>query len=240
MGHPATSHRPDGRPDAKLTSRLHHEGQQHQRHRSQTVSPTATTTATAAAASAVTVANAVAKPLAYGDNGPLREWLEAAGIAYVVAVSCDHHVPVGAGKAIRADTLAAKVPARGWQRVSCGPGSTGERLYDWAFPRCQERDRPRPLPGQKAHCLVPAHHLGHAGARVPVRHRGNRPKSPGSGLIPVTLGEVRRLLAHLITAIPARAIVWAWSRWRRTHQHRARTSHYQRRQASYNEVLLSY
>ena len=120
-------------PDAKPTSRRHHDGQQHQRHRSQTVSPTATTTATAAAASAVTVANAVAKPLAYGDNGPLREWLEAAGIAYVVAVSCDHHVPVGAGKAIRADTLAAKVPARGWQRVSCGPGSKGERLYDWAL-----------------------------------------------------------------------------------------------------------
>jgi SRSO17 transposase len=70
---------------------------------------------------------------AYGDNGPLRRWLEATGIAYVVAVSCDHRVPIGAGKAIRADTLAAKVPARGWQRVSCGPGSKGDRLYDWAL-----------------------------------------------------------------------------------------------------------
>lgn len=70
---------------------------------------------------------------AYGDNGPLREWLEATGIAYVVAVSCDHRVPIGAGKTIRADRLAAKVPARGWQRVSCGPGSKGDRLYDWAL-----------------------------------------------------------------------------------------------------------
>jgi DDE superfamily endonuclease len=69
----------------------------------------------------------------YGDNGPLRRWLEEAGIAYVVAVSCDHHVPIGAGKAIRADKLAAKIPARGWQRVSCGPGSKGDRLYDWAL-----------------------------------------------------------------------------------------------------------
>ncbi len=34
---------------------------------------------------------------------------------------------------IRADQLAAKVPARGWQRLSCGPGSKGERLYDWAL-----------------------------------------------------------------------------------------------------------
>jgi len=44
----------------------------------------------------------------------------------------------------------------------------------------------------------------------------------------------------LITQIPCRAAAWHWSRWRRTHQHRARTSHYQRRQAEYNEVLLSY
>jgi len=70
---------------------------------------------------------------AYGDNGPLREWLEDAGIAYVVAVSCDHRVPAGAGKVIRADKLAAKIPAHGWQRVSCGPGSKGDRLYDWAL-----------------------------------------------------------------------------------------------------------
>src|SRR6266496_1908571 len=69
----------------------------------------------------------------YGDNGPLRRWLEEGGIAYVVAVSCYHHVPIGAGKAIRADKLAAKIPARGWQRVSCGPGSKGDRLYDWAL-----------------------------------------------------------------------------------------------------------
>jgi SRSO17 transposase len=70
---------------------------------------------------------------AYGDNGPLREWLEEAGIAYVVAVSCDHRVPIGAGKTIRADKLAAKIPAHGWQRDSCGPGSKGERFYDWAL-----------------------------------------------------------------------------------------------------------
>ena len=86
----------------------------------------------------------------------------------------------------------------------------------------------------------PAHHAGHAGARLPVRHGSDRPKSPGSGLIPVTLGEVRRLLAHLITTLPCRYAPWAWSRWRRLHRYRAKTSHYQRRQANYNEVLLEY
>jgi SRSO17 transposase len=70
---------------------------------------------------------------AYGDNGKLRDWLEDNKISYVVAVSCDHRVPAGAGTAIRADQLAARVPARGWQRMSCGPGSKGERLYDWAL-----------------------------------------------------------------------------------------------------------
>ncbi len=70
---------------------------------------------------------------AYGDNSKLRRWLEESTISYVVAVSCDTLVPAGAGRAIRADALAAKVPARGWQTMSCGPGSKGERLYDWAL-----------------------------------------------------------------------------------------------------------
>jgi hypothetical protein len=51
----------------------------------------------------------------------------------VVAVACDTLVPAGARKTIRADALAARVPGRGWQTMSCGPGSKGERLYDWAL-----------------------------------------------------------------------------------------------------------
>jgi len=108
------------------------------------------------------------------------------------------------------------------------------------LPDRQDRNRPGPVPGPPLRRLVPAHHPGHAGARLPVRHRGDRPKSPGSGLIPVTLGEVRRLLAHLTAQLPAPSAAWAWSVWRRRHQHRAKVSHYQRRQANYNEVLLEY
>ncbi|MEU4164821.1 IS701 family transposase, partial [Actinoplanes sp. NPDC026670] len=48
-------------------------------------------------------------------------------------------------------------------------------------------------------------------------------------LIPLTLGEVRRLLAHLITTIRHQDHIWHWSYWRRRHQYRARTSHYLRR-----------
>ena len=57
--------------------------------------------------------------------------------------------------------------------------------------------------------------MGYAGTCPPMRHRGGRPKSPGSGLIPVTLGEVRRLLAHLTAQHPARDAAPAWSRWPR-------------------------
>jgi SRSO17 transposase len=35
---------------------------------------------------------------AYGDNGPLRAWLEECQVRYVVAVSCDHRAP-GRGRA---------------------------------------------------------------------------------------------------------------------------------------------
>ena len=106
------------------------------------------------------------------------------------------------------------------------------------LPDREERDRAGPVPGPPLRRLVPPRHPGHAGARLPVRHGGDRPKSPGSGLIPVTLGEVRRLLAHLTAQIPARSAVLAWSTWRRRHQYQAKTCHYQRRQAIYNEILL--
>jgi SRSO17 transposase len=51
-------------------------------------------------------------------------------------------------------------------------------------------------------------------------------------VIALTCAEVRRLFTTVILE-PARALACplAWSRWRRRHQHRARTSHYRRQQA---------
>ena len=237
---------------------------------------------------------------AYGKDGSFRGWLEQRRIGYVVAVPKSQAVAGDAGKS-RADVLTAHAPGQAWKRRSCGNGSKGPRVYDWAaatlpedgteppgwsryllvrrslapnakgelelayylcaapagtedeelirvagarwaveecFQSREERDRPRPLPGPPLRRLVPARHPRHPRARLPRRHRRERPKSPGSGLIPVTLAEVRRLLAHLTTTIPARATAWAWSTWRRHHQHQARTSHYQRRQTLHNELLL--
>lgn len=67
---------------------------------------------------------------AYGDNPGLRTWLETQQVDYVMAISCDTAFATPTGP-IRADELAAAAPKRGWQRLSCGVGSKGHRLYDW-------------------------------------------------------------------------------------------------------------
>jgi SRSO17 transposase len=68
----------------------------------------------------------------YGGDPELREELEKRGTTYVLAVACRHMVTTG-GRKYRADTLAARVPGRGWQRYSAGPGAKGHRYYDWAL-----------------------------------------------------------------------------------------------------------
>jgi len=72
----------------------------------------------------------VAADEAYGDNPGLRRFLEGAGVRYVMAVSCDHFVHTPAGP-VRADVLAA-APGPAWQRLSCGDGAKGPRVYDFA------------------------------------------------------------------------------------------------------------
>ncbi|MFF1337712.1 IS701 family transposase [Streptomyces sp. NPDC058290] len=67
----------------------------------------------------------------YGGNPKLRNVLEERGTGYVLAVACSHEAATGAGK-FRADTLAKKVPERGWQKLSAGAGAKGHRYYDWA------------------------------------------------------------------------------------------------------------
>jgi SRSO17 transposase len=67
----------------------------------------------------------------YGDATDLRHWLEEKRRSYVVAVSCNHPL-WHEGRQERADALVASLPAESWGTLSCGAGSQGERLYDWA------------------------------------------------------------------------------------------------------------
>jgi SRSO17 transposase len=103
---------------------------------------------------------------AYGDNPGLRAWLETEQLDYVMAISCDHRFATPTGP-VRADDLARSAPKRGWQRLSCGAGSKGARLYDWLLID----------PGVDSHPLLVrrsigsgelAYHIVHTGHSVPV------------------------------------------------------------------------
>jgi hypothetical protein len=97
--------------------------------------------------------------------------------------------------------------------------------------------------------LVPAHHPGLVGPCLPGRHphhgRHWRRRKGGCGgltsqlgLLPLTVPEVRRLLVALVWTSPiSPGFVLAWSRWRRSHQARARRAHYQRHE---QQVCLEY
>jgi SRSO17 transposase len=73
----------------------------------------------------------------YGSDGKLRRALETRGQAYALAVKSTEQPttwpPYGPpGQVAVADVAAALEPAA-WQRLSCGDGAQGERLYDWAY-----------------------------------------------------------------------------------------------------------
>jgi SRSO17 transposase len=114
---------------------------------------------------------------AYGDNPGLRDWLEENELSYVMAISCDQRFNTPDGRR-RVDELTAAAPAKGWQRLSAGAGSKGQRLYDWLLLD----------PGEQGHRLLVrrsisqpdelAYYIVHAGEEVPmvelVRVAGSR------------------------------------------------------------------
>jgi SRSO17 transposase len=69
----------------------------------------------------------------YGVDGKLRKLLEARQVSYVLGIACNHLV-----EQKRVDAIAQGLPKRAWKRLSCGAGSKGERLYDWALARLSE------------------------------------------------------------------------------------------------------
>ncbi|MEV0611517.1 IS701 family transposase [Polymorphospora rubra] len=71
---------------------------------------------------------------AYGNSAAFRAGLRGHRLGYVLAVSRSHMVPLDGGKIhVRADRVAADLPATAWQRRSAGAGSKGPRFYDWAW-----------------------------------------------------------------------------------------------------------
>jgi SRSO17 transposase len=78
----------------------------------------------------------------YGSDYHFRNALEKQGLGYVVGVRTDFAVWAG-GRQVRVRGLLAEVPTGAWHRLSCGAGSKGPRLYDWAVVRinCPEPEK---------------------------------------------------------------------------------------------------
>ncbi|MFE3125922.1 IS701 family transposase [Streptomyces hydrogenans] len=68
---------------------------------------------------------------AYGQDWHFRRLLEQFDIGYVVAVPKSQQIKSLAG-AWRIDQLIAEASGDAWQRLSCGTGAKGPRVYDWA------------------------------------------------------------------------------------------------------------
>nr|WP_242440691.1 transposase [Streptomyces sp. CB02923] len=68
---------------------------------------------------------------AYGQEWHFRRTLEEAGVGYVVAVPKSQQAESPAGS-WRIDHVLTGAPAEAWERISCGDGAKGPRVYDWA------------------------------------------------------------------------------------------------------------
>lgn len=67
----------------------------------------------------------------YGNDWRLRNRLDERRQAYVLAVSEQYRIFTGEQRQW-AKQVIAELPKRSWQIESCGSGSKGERLYEWA------------------------------------------------------------------------------------------------------------
>jgi len=68
----------------------------------------------------------------YGRDSKFRELLVNKGIGYVVAISCQQRLFLH-GSYGRVDRHVQEIPQRKWKKLSCGPGTKGQRFYQWAF-----------------------------------------------------------------------------------------------------------
>ncbi|MET9729078.1 IS701 family transposase [Streptomyces zaomyceticus] len=68
---------------------------------------------------------------AYGQESRFRRLLEQSGVSYVLAVP-KSQFSVGCS---RIEVLFAQAPDEAWEKISCGDGAKGPRLYHWAAVR---------------------------------------------------------------------------------------------------------
>lgn len=149
---------------------------------------------------------------AYGQEWHFRRMLGEAGVGYVLAVPKSQQVNSPAGS-WRIDHVLTGAPAEAWERISCGDGAKGPRVYDWAavkLPTIEGSDpahyrwvlarRSLARPEEIAYYLAFAPHGRYrlrtgSGGKRPVGHRGvlpGREERVRSG--PVRSPPLRRLV----------------------------------------------
>ena len=152
---------------------------------------------------------------------------------------------------------------RGWEVRSVGGGSKGERWYAWAWlgtasPRHSLLVRRHLKTGELAfhYCFVPEGQLASkarliraAGLRWPVEAPPRRTEAPpparsgdkppaDPGLVPLSVREVKHLLADALHRPQPPGHAARWLQWRRRHQARSRWFH-QRARLARNYALVS-
>jgi len=68
----------------------------------------------------------------YGGDSKFRRLLEKQGFGYVVAISRQQRLFLNDAYR-RVDEHATKLRNSAWKQLSCGKGTKGERIYEWAF-----------------------------------------------------------------------------------------------------------
>jgi hypothetical protein len=68
----------------------------------------------------------------FGQNPGLRTYLEENNIPYVMAVPKSTEFTDATARAETIDKASGRVKPNNWQRRSCGIGTKGFRVYDWA------------------------------------------------------------------------------------------------------------
>jgi SRSO17 transposase len=69
----------------------------------------------------------------YGRDPRLRTVLQERGVGYVLAVARNQYTQITTATRERVDVTESWLNTQAWQRRSAGPGSKGERFYDWAW-----------------------------------------------------------------------------------------------------------
>ena len=76
----------------------------------------------------------------YGNDWRMRSWLEERKQAYVLGINSQYRIFSGEQRQWARDVI-AQLPEQIWKRQSCGAGSKGERVYEWAHIVLRRVDR---------------------------------------------------------------------------------------------------